>query len=69
MEDQEPVRLVTSKSDRDVAEDLKARMREALMPVLELWEEASKLQFQSGFRFERDGFGKGRVIVTLMKEF
>ncbi len=69
MNDDPPVRLLTTRSDAEVAEDLRRRMYEALAPVLELWEEASRLSFQSGFRFERDGFGRGRIVVTLMKEF
>jgi hypothetical protein len=69
METLEPVRLVTKKSDREIAEDLRKRMEMALEPVLELWEEASKLQLMSGFRFERDAFGRGRIVVTLHKEF
>lgn len=69
MNDDPPVRLLTTRSDAEVAVDLKRRIEEALAPVLELWEEASRLSFQSGFKFERDAFGRGRIIVTLMKEF
>lgn len=62
-------RLVTTRPDREIAADLRSRMEAALEPVLDLWEEASRLQFQTGFRFERDAFGRGRIFVQLTKEF
>lgn len=66
---EEPVRLVTSRGDREVADEFRRRLEEVLRPVLEIWEEANRAQFQTGFRFERDSFGKGRIVVTLFKEF
>jgi len=65
----EAVRLLATQGDRDVAAGLRVRLEEAMRPALAVIEEANGHQFNVGFRFERDAFGRMRIVVLLTKDF
>lgn len=65
----QPVKLVTTQSDHDIAADLKTRLHAAMAPVLEILEEANAHRFNVMLPLERDAYGKLRVRFVLTKEF
>lgn len=54
-------RLITTRSDRELADDLRRRLVESFGPVIEVMEEASHYGLNVGFSINRDGFGRFRL--------
>lgn len=65
-----PVALVTSRPDRDVADDLKRRLREALGPVLQVLDDSRAAGFVPMFNLGLDNLGRSHISeLALVKHF
>jgi hypothetical protein len=70
LEDDPNVRLLTtSRTEKDVALDLKARLVEALAPVLALCREANGSGLDVHLPFSRDNFGVLQLIPVVSKHY
>jgi hypothetical protein len=64
------VRLITtSKTEKDIAADLKARLIDALAPILALCNEANANDLDVQLVFARDNFGKLKLTPILIKHY
>lgn len=63
------LRLETTRSDHEVARDLRERLTAASAPVVALIEEASGHGFVVGVQLARDGFGRLGAYFTFTKQF
>jgi hypothetical protein len=64
------VRVISvSKTERDIALDLKARLTEALLPVLALCKEANANDLDVSLSFSRDNFGVLSLTPTLIRHY
>lgn len=63
------VTLVPTKSDVEVAEDIRKRMAIAYKEPMEIFEEASQLGFLVGTVLRRDQFGRLVLDIKISKEF
>lgn len=66
----DPIQLVTTKPDAELAEELKAEIREAIKPYLEVSTKIHKLGFILQMQMSPNAFGE--VIIqqlNLMKQF
>lgn len=62
--------LTTVKGDKEIAEELREKLIEALKPVAKLINEANKLGFEVGFQFGPNPYGNVDVqAVNLMKKY
>lgn len=62
-------RLIPTRSDRDIAEDLRRRFEIVLAPVRDLAEEAGNSEFMVSLAFGRDPFGRLTLSAKLIREF
>ena len=69
MSQESAIALVPTKSDRDVANDLHRRFRQALVPVRDLVDEALQTKFNVNFVFGRDPYGKLTLETKLTRDF
>ncbi len=60
----EPLKIVSSRPDKEIADDIRARLNEALDAVLEIMREGDQAGLQVGFSIGRDQYGK--QIVTAL---
>ena len=58
---QQHITLVPTKSDKDLADEYRQRLREAFRPILDIMDEASKNGLLVGFNIARDPFGKAII--------
>ena len=55
--------VVPGKTDRELAEDFRSRVRDALQPVLAIMDEVNAAGLVIGWRVERNAFGRNAVTV------
>ena len=60
----EPLKIVSARPDKEIADDIRARLNEALDAVLEIMREGDQAGLQVGFSIGRDQYGK--QIVTAL---
>ena len=66
----EPIKLVTTKSDKEIAEELKKELIEAAQPWLEVCTKAQAAGFNVSAQFGTDWFGKASIVsLSLTKSF
>lgn len=53
--------LSTIKGDKEIAEDLRKKLYDALQPIVGLIAEADQNGFEVGFAFGKDAFGKTAI--------
>ena len=64
----EPIRVATGRPAKELADDLKERLRAALEPVCAIFEEASAAGLVMSFNVNRNGFGRYAVLdVTVVR--
>ncbi len=59
----EPLKIVSSRPDKEIADDIRARLNEALDEVLEIMREGDQAGLQVGFSIGRDQYGKQTVTA------
>ena len=66
----EPVKLVTTKSDKELAEELKSELIAACQPWLEACTKAQKAGFQVSAQFGIDWYGRTVIMsLNLIKQY
>lgn len=55
--------LVPGKTDQELAADFRTRIREALVPVISIMDQANAAGMLIGWRIERNAFGKNFLLL------
>jgi len=64
----EPLKIVPAKSDQEIADDIRARLNDALNAVCEIMREGDQAGLQVTFSIGRDQYGKqGVTALTIVR--
>lgn len=63
------IKLITTRSDSEIADDLKCRLNIASAPLKLLINEANENKFTVNMSFDRDSFGQLIIHFILLREF
>jgi len=68
MSDSNPVSLVPSKSDREIAAEIRQRLEVAFVPILDIINEANSHSIGVNFQIGRNQTGKLIINFALIKD-